>query len=434
MTVTEHGSEEEQQGAELAPKRRVMGKEEFRRLLAEDQAQEQRLLSSALERTHAELEGRLKPPAWQQVEAAELERLLAEPEVSERDLRRRATALEQMRQEIEGSLKPPAWQQAELERLINAPFGPHLSPEEWQRLGMTGTAFGLSPEEQQRLSETALERIRAEAETAGTAFGLGLHLSSAEWQRLILYGTTASQALTSIALVQEHLIEAAKPLMQIGEHVTGMVNKLAVETAEANRLGIRAMLDTMVPPIDTTRLMLDTFAPVGSTLNALERREVGRMLGSAYGSGWASVKSTWIDGHTTTTDLPNRQQPGGATVAPPQAEDHSLPAIDVVQLAGQWTEVLTLALTTGEATVKEVIEWTLAAAENRPGQRPPPWQEIEALAKAYKQRGHYYADLGAFARAMGYGRATAHRHLKLYQLATGEQVLVGRGKRKRGSM
>lgn len=132
---------------------------------------------------------------------------------------------------------------------------------------------------------------------------------------------------------------------------------------------------------------------------------------------------------------PGRWPPAVISRRPEPGPEPKPTALEPVQLAGQWSEVLAHALTAGIASPKEMIEFVLALAQQHaPGVKQPTWAEVQAVALAYKERGHRFTDQAAFARSIGYSRATVQRCLKLYEVATGEQVRPGRGRGRRKLM
>jgi len=104
-----------------------------------------------------------------------------------------------------------------------------------------------------------------------------------------------------------------------------------------------------------------------------------------------------------------------------------------VTVGGQWAEALTEALTTGETTIKEVYALLRTLARSKPGQRPPEWHEVEAVALAYRERGHKYRTQTAFAKTVGCSLATLHRYLDVYEATTGQRLRPGQGRAKRRS-
>jgi len=125
-------------------------------------------------------------------------------------------------------------------------------------------------------------------------------------------------------------------------------------------------------------------------------------------------------------------EPARRPVQPPPAQPV---IIEVVQVApSDWQEVLAAALREGKASPKQVIAWLHGMS--RPGQKPPDWLEIEAVALMYKQHGHLYSNYETFVGYLAYkgveiSVGTFKRWLRIYEAATGEQLRPGRkGRRK----
>ena len=109
--------------------------------------------------------------------------------------------------------------------------------------------------------------------------------------------------------------------------------------------------------------------------------------------------------------------------------------VEVVQVAStDWQEVLAAALREGKASPKQVIAWLHGMS--RPGQKPPDWAEVEAVALMYKRHGHLYSNYETFVGYLAYkgveiSVGTFKRWLRIYEAATGEQLRPGRkGRRK----
>lgn len=155
------------------------------------------------------------------------------------------------------------------------------------------------------------------------------------------------------------------------------------------------------------------------------------MLGAAqYMSEWAAA---WRQEQER---LPAAVASIGRPVYLPEPEPPA-EQIEVVHLPGNdWREVITRAITEGEATPAQLIQLALQYNYKAPGLTPPQWAEIEAVALAYKEHGHKYDSQEAF---IGYlirkgfplGLATFKRWVNLYETLTGECIRPGRGSRKR---
>lgn len=122
-----------------------------------------------------------------------------------------------------------------------------------------------------------------------------------------------------------------------------------------------------------------------------------------------------------------RPQPG------PPAE-----RVQVVHLApGDWREALTHALTSGQASPRDVGEFlhSLSAQQRQAGPFPPEWALIEAVVAIYKQDGHkhtYATFVTHLARkGIDTSMATFKRWIEQYENFTGEQVRPGKGKKGR---
>lgn len=124
-------------------------------------------------------------------------------------------------------------------------------------------------------------------------------------------------------------------------------------------------------------------------------------------------------------------EPARRPVQPPPAQPV---IVEVVQVAStDWQEVLAAALREGKASPKQVI--ALLHSMSRPGQKPPDWVEIEAVATLYKQHGQRYTGYEAFVgflarKGMAISVATLKRRLEQYEAATGERLRPGQGRRK----
>ena len=113
--------------------------------------------------------------------------------------------------------------------------------------------------------------------------------------------------------------------------------------------------------------------------------------------------------------------------------------VQVVHLApGDWQEALTHALTTGQASPRDVGEflYSLSAQQRQAGPVPPAWEDIEAVAMMYRDNGHRYKNQGRFveylaSKGMAIGLSTFKEWIKLYEQNTGVKVRPGQGSRKR---
>ena len=115
------------------------------------------------------------------------------------------------------------------------------------------------------------------------------------------------------------------------------------------------------------------------------------------------------------------------------------------QPPSNWQAMLTYALTTGQASRREVAEYlhNLSAQQRQAGLFPPEWAQIETVAVLYRDKGHLHSGQEAFVmwlrassagRALGLSqlsRSTFQRWLKSYEQMVGEPVRPGRGNRKR---
>ena len=112
--------------------------------------------------------------------------------------------------------------------------------------------------------------------------------------------------------------------------------------------------------------------------------------------------------------------------------------VQVVHVApGDWRDALTHALTSGQASPRDVGEFlhSLSAQQRQAGPFPPEWALIEAVVAIYKQDGHkhtYATFVTHLARkGIDTSMATFKRWIEQYENFTGEQVRPGKGKKGR---
>ena len=112
--------------------------------------------------------------------------------------------------------------------------------------------------------------------------------------------------------------------------------------------------------------------------------------------------------------------------------------VHVVHVApGDWRDALTHALTSGQASPRDVGEFlhSLSAQQRQAGPFPPEWALIEAVVAIYKQDGHkhtYATFVTHLARkGIDTSMATFKRWIEQYENFTGEQVRPGKGKKGR---
>ncbi len=123
-----------------------------------------------------------------------------------------------------------------------------------------------------------------------------------------------------------------------------------------------------------------------------------------------------------------------------------LAEVQVVSIiADNWRDVVSQALTNGQATPSDLLSLTLSLGKASPqqivhwllqqtrgSQAPPSWEVIERVALDFEQNGWRYDNMSAFGRKHGIkSRATVDRYLSMYEAATGRQVRPGQGRAKR---
>lgn len=92
------------------------------------------------------------------------------------------------------------------------------------------------------------------------------------------------------------------------------------------------------------------------------------------------------------------------------------PALEVVHLQGDWQAALTAMIHAGEVSPAELIKLALAHGERaRPGQKMPPWEEIEAICLDYEHNRRSYPNQEVFAHRHGISLATLKRYRKLWR-------------------
>ena len=101
--------------------------------------------------------------------------------------------------------------------------------------------------------------------------------------------------------------------------------------------------------------------------------------------------------------------------------------VQVVSLPTDWRETVSLALTSGQATREQIVQWLLELS-----QEPPTLEFIKALGEDFERNGHKFENMAAFGRKHGIqSRTTLNSYLRDYEAATGRQVRPGQGRAKR---
>ncbi len=105
--------------------------------------------------------------------------------------------------------------------------------------------------------------------------------------------------------------------------------------------------------------------------------------------------------------------------------------IEVVEIPSRdWREVITTMHYEGRLSPAELIDFALQLSGKAPGRKLPSWQEIEAIALAYRERGHKFDNQAAFAQSLYISREALQSYLRIYETKTGERLRPGRGRSK----
>lgn len=286
-----------------------------------------------------------------------------------------------------------------------ATWGPLLGQEDKERL--LGMALG------DLVSGSAAAKVAEMSDLVRGSFSLG------ERANTIFAGVQAA--------MQESITASLLPLAQtMSESAAGLVDQLGRVGDLYGRLATTQA--TIAGLLNSPALSAPGYNLAGAALwqESAQRIKLAGALQSAF--TFESHVADLLAG-------PGLWPPAVISRQPEPEPQPEPPALEPVQLAGQWPEVLTHVIAAGIASPKDVLELVLTLAQQHAsGVKPPTWAEVEAVARAYKERGHRYTDQGAFARAIGYSRATVQRCLSWYEAATGEQVRPGRGRGRRKLM
>jgi len=236
-------------------------------------------------------------------------------------------------------------------------------------------------------------------------------------------------ALGDMAATSRTVLEAARLHHERATAVTEAMRRMIEPTATAVTEAMRRMIEP--PAMAAVEAVLRMVEPTVQSLAEQQRQLVAALAFVQPGLQFdaadmlADYGGVWIE----------------PPVQAPARRRHVLPApaqpviVEVVQVAStDWREALAAALQEGKASPQEVIAWLRGMS--RPGQKPPDWAEIEAVAALYKQHGHRYSGYETFVgylarKGIAISVGTLKRRLALYETATGERLRPGkRGRRK----
>ena len=319
---------------------------------------------------------------------------------------------------------------ADAERLraqIDHPF--FLSPDEAQRVAAQFTS-GIAPV---ALGGYAAELMRP-PETAALMVGLAPSLEywnryQASWAEAIRQAiepislTVANVAITAHTAALESLQQALNPMaVNMMNAAIEMMSKPSKQMAEIAASWERSfgvgIAQSALSNLNIGRGAFDDFALAQSAL-----RNSGFSMGALDDLNISLGRL-----HEQRQAPPARRQP-----EPP------VERVQVVHLApGDWQEALTHALTSGQASPRDVGEflYSLSVQQRQAGPVPPAWADIEAVAVMYRDNGHRYKNQGRFvdylaSKGMAIGLSTFKEWIRLYEENTGVKLRPGQGSRKR---
>lgn len=144
---------------------------------------------------------------------------------------------------------------------------------------------------------------------------------------------------------------------------------------------------------------------------AMYRQAVGEQQRQMLASLTISAQAAMMPWPTLYPEAPRRQV---YTPEPePTAEEQTL---EVVHLQGDWRAALTTMIHDRRVSPAELIQLALAHSERaRPGQKLPPWEEIEAICLDYERNRRRYPNQEVFAHRHGISPATLKRYRKLWK-------------------
>ena len=248
-------------------------------------------------------------------------------------------------------------------------------------------------------------------------------------ERLLAEGITTGKQALMLGLVEQQAT-------QIARDYADMLSSQLAPTVTAAAEAVRRMVEpTAIASVEAALRM------VGPTVQSLAEQQRQLVAALAFVQpGLLAGGDAWIE---------------QGLLAPEPARRHVLPLpaqpviVEVVQVAStDWRETLAAALQEGKASPQEVIKAALQEGKaspkqviawlhgmSRPGQKPPDWPEVEAVALMYKRQGHKYKSYGAFVvylenKSISISVATLKRWLERYEAATGERLRPGKGRRK----
>lgn len=225
-------------------------------------------------------------------------------------------------------------------------------------------------------------------------------------------GVNAMIALGDLVATSPTMLEAARLQHERATAAIGAVRRMVEQPAMA---AVEAALRMVEPTVQSLAEQQRQLAAALAFVQPGLQFDAADML-AGYGGAWIE---------------PPVQAPARRPVLAPPAQPV---IVEVVQVAStDWREALAAALQDGKASPQEVIAWLRGMS--RPGQKPPDWVEVEAVAVMYKQHGHRYKDYETFVsylalKGIAISVGTLKRRLALYEAATGERLRPGKGRRK----
>ena len=342
-----------------------------------------------------------------------------------------------------------------------------VSPEEAERLrAQIDHPFLLSPDEAKRaaaqftslMAPTAFEGYAAELmrppEAAAIMAGLAEYERPPRWLlqmeeyrsswaeaiRKAVEPAVLNVALAANAAALESMHHALNPM------AVNMMND-AMELMREPGKQVMAAMELMREPSKQAMAAINSMAwPQQTTIDAMSDLDRVRstLRNSGYSLGLLDDTDRAIDRlHEHRREREQRhaaaeQQVQGMLLRLRPQPEPPAERVQVVHVApGDWRDALTHALTSGQASPRDVGEFlhSLSAQQRQAGPFPPEWALIEAVVAIYKQDGHkhtYATFVTHLARkGIDTSMATFKRWIEQYENFTGEQVRPGKGKKGR---